>query len=44
MPYCKPNMSRRNAQHKIWLYLLRGMKIDRANQMLVLDTTCILTA
>ncbi|KGX17119.1 HTH-like domain protein [Burkholderia pseudomallei] len=37
--YCKPNTSRRNAQHKIWPYLLRGMKIDRANQAWALDTT-----
>ncbi|AWV02153.1 IS3 family transposase [Burkholderia sp. JP2-270] len=39
--YCKPNTSRRNAQHKIWPYLLRGMKIARANQMFALDTTYI---
>nr|WP_186157265.1 IS3 family transposase [Burkholderia gladioli] len=39
--YCKPNTSRRNAQHKIWPYLLRGMKIDRANQVFALDTTYI---
>ncbi|AGR69064.1 integrase core domain protein [Burkholderia pseudomallei MSHR303] len=39
--YCKPNTSRRNAQHKIWPYLLRGMKIDRANQAWALDTTYI---
>lgn len=37
--YCKPNTSRRNAQHKIWPYLLRGMKIARANQVFALDTT-----
>lgn len=37
--YCKPNTSRRKAQHKIWLYVLRGMKIDRANQVFALDTT-----
>lgn len=30
--YCKPSTSRRNAQHKVWPYLLRGMKIERANQ------------
>ncbi|WP_425128611.1 hypothetical protein [Burkholderia metallica] len=29
---CKPNTSRRNAQHNIWPYLMRGMKIERANQ------------
>ena len=39
--YCKPNTSRRNAQHKVWPYLLRGMKIDRANQVFALDTTYI---
>jgi putative transposase len=39
--YCEPNASRRNAQHKIWPYLLRGMKIDRANQVFALDTTYI---
>jgi putative transposase len=37
--YCKPNTSRRNTQHKIWPYLLRGMKIDRADQVFALDTT-----
>ncbi|MBC8745803.1 DDE-type integrase/transposase/recombinase [Paraburkholderia sp. WC7.3b] len=39
--YCKPNTSRRNAQHKIWPYLLRGMKIERANQVFAPDTTYI---
>lgn len=39
--YCKPNTSRRNTQHKIWPYLLRGMKIERANQVFALDTTYI---
>ncbi|MDN7526327.1 IS3 family transposase [Burkholderia orbicola] len=39
--YCKPNTSRRNAQHNIWPYLLRGMKIARANQVFALDTTYI---
>ena len=39
--YCKPNTSRRNAQHKIWPYLLRGMKIDRANHVFALDTTYV---
>ncbi len=37
--YCKPNTSRRNAQHKIWPYLLRGMAINRANQVWALDTS-----
>jgi len=39
--YCKPNTSRRNAQHKICPYLLRGLKIERANQVWALDTTYI---
>jgi putative transposase len=39
--YCKPNTSRRDAQHKTWPYLLRGMKINRANQVFALDTTYI---
>ncbi|MGF6935640.1 transposase InsO family protein [Paraburkholderia sp. UCT70] len=39
--YCKPNTSRRNAQHKIWPYLLRGMTISRANQVWALDTSYI---
>ena len=39
--YCRPNTSRRNAQHKIWPYLLRGMKIQRANLVFALDTTYI---
>jgi putative transposase len=39
--YCKPNTSRRNAQHKVWPYLLRGMKIERANQAWALDTTYV---
>lgn len=39
--YCKPNTSRRNAQHKVWPYLLRSMKIVRANQAWALDTTYI---
>jgi len=39
--YCEPNTSRRNAQHKIWPYLLPGMKIERPNQARALDTTYI---
>ncbi|RXV64500.1 IS3 family transposase [Burkholderia stabilis] len=39
--YCKPNTSRRNSRHKIWPYLLRGMKIEHANQVFALDTTYI---
>jgi putative transposase len=39
--YCKPNPSRRNVQHKVWPYLLRDMRINRANQVWALDTTYI---
>ncbi len=39
--YCRPNTSRRNAQHKTWPYLLRGLKVERANQAWALDTTYI---
>ncbi|WP_432207388.1 IS3 family transposase [Burkholderia pyrrocinia] len=39
--YCRPNTSRRNAQHRVWPYLLRGLKIERANQVWALDTTYI---
>jgi transposase InsO family protein len=42
--YCKPNTSRLNAQHKIWPYLLRGLKIERANHAWALGTTYIPTA
>jgi putative transposase len=37
--YCKPNTSRRHAKHRIWPYLLRGMTINRANQVWALDTS-----
>jgi putative transposase len=39
--YCKPNTSRRHAKHRIWPYLLRGMTINRANQVWALDTSYI---
>ena len=39
--YWKPNTSRRHAKHKIWPYLLRGMTINRANQVWALDTSYI---
>ncbi|MCY1262957.1 HTH-like domain protein [compost metagenome] len=39
--YRRPNTSRKNAAHKIWPYLLRDRKIDRANQVWALDTTYI---
>jgi putative transposase len=39
--YCKPNTSRRNAKHRIWPSLLRGMTINQANQVWALDTSYI---
>lgn len=40
-PYCKPHTSRRDVQHKIWPYQLRGMKIERVNQVWALHATHI---
>jgi putative transposase len=37
--YCKPNTSKQQPGHKIYPYLLRGMWVDRANQVWALDTT-----
>jgi len=37
--YRKPNTSRKHAAHRIWPYLLRNRKIDRANQVWALDTS-----
>jgi putative transposase len=39
--YCKPNTSRRDVQHKVWPYLLRGLRVEGANQVWALDTTYI---
>jgi putative transposase len=39
-----PFTSRRNARHRIWPYLLRGMTINQANQVWALDTSYIPTA
>lgn len=39
--YRKPGTSKRPPGHEIYPYLLRGMKIDRANQVWALDTTYI---
>ena len=38
---CQKNTSARHPGHRIYPYLLRGMKIDRANQVWALDTTYI---
>jgi putative transposase len=39
--YCKPNTSKKTPGHEIFPYLLRGMTINRANQVWALDTTYI---
>jgi putative transposase len=39
--YRKPNTSRRHPKHKVYPYLLRGMKIDRPNQVWAMDITYI---
>jgi putative transposase len=39
--YQKPNTSRRHPEHKVYPYLLRGMMIERANQVWCADITYI---
>ena len=39
--YRKPNTSKKHPGHKVYPYLLRGLPIDRANQVWALDTTYI---
>ncbi|WP_366922798.1 IS3 family transposase [Metallumcola ferriviriculae] len=39
--YPKPNLSKRNKQHKIYPYLLRNLDINRANQVWAIDITYI---
>lgn len=39
--YPKPNLSKANPAHKIYPYLLRGMKIERVNQVWSTDITYI---
>ncbi len=36
-----PNLSKRNLQHKVYPYLLRGLKIERPNQVWGVDITYI---
>ena len=39
--YRKPNTSRRHPEHKVYPYLLRGLAIERANQVWCADITYI---
>jgi len=39
--YPKPNTSRKHPQHPVFPYLLRGMAIERANQVWAMDITYI---
>ena len=39
--YRKPGTSKKHPGHKVYPYLLRGLPIDRANQVWALDTTYI---
>jgi putative transposase len=39
--YPKPNLSKANPAHKIYPYLLRGVKIEQVNQVLSTDITYI---
>lgn len=42
VPIChEPNTSKKHPQDKIWPYLLRGMVIDRPNQVWCADITYI---
>ncbi len=39
--YCRPNTSKSSLGHKIFPYLLRGLKVDRPNQVWATDITYI---
>ena len=39
--YRKPNTSKKHPAHKVYPYLLRGLKIDRANQVWAADITYV---
>jgi putative transposase len=39
--YRRPNTSRKHPEHKVYPYLLRGLKIDRANHVWATDITYI---
>ncbi len=38
--YRRPNTSRRHAAHRIYPYLLRGLRIEQPNQVWAMDTSC----
>ncbi len=39
--YRKPNTSKKHPEHPVFPYLLRGMTIERANQVWAMDITYI---
>ena len=39
--YRKPNLSRANAAHRVYPYLLRGLPVLRSNQVWATDITYI---
>jgi putative transposase len=39
--YVKPRTTRKHPQHPVYPYLLRGLTIDRANQVFAMDITYI---
>ena len=39
--YQRPQTTVPNPEHRVWPYLLRGVVVDRPNQVWAMDTTCI---